>query len=486
MIPLDKHDLTLLHIMVDKDLLLQAVKLVKKGTDLFPAKLRPHLALIWRVLVKQLVLSKKENRWLQFNKQLLVADCLEEMKTFDMLDENKAKLQHICEEYLQTESINSEEGRTLLKGELEECLQRQLSQAIYNSSSFESIRNIVETGKDLRENIVASESKNLFVNPLMNAEQYLKKIPKLPMGVKYFDKATHGGMAEKEVAFIAGLTGGGKSTITVECTGAQLLQNRYVAWFTYEQSFDQDLMQRMVAYISGYDLSKVRGSSFDELPENVQQTFNKVREKTASNLMAADFTSDVHLDKNDPDDDGSAYSIKKRLQLWYDQGKVPHYVFVDWLGAAVRIIASRRGIDIGKITNYIAIANDFIMDLVEIAKKFKTRIVFFHQLDPAIKKSPPSRKPTSVELQFIKSVGNYVYYAMVLGKRDSNERCWFICDKCRTGPPSEYVVELKGEQARFELLQGFSPGRDGQFIDIAAIQEEMEDNEVTDLYDTLI
>jgi hypothetical protein len=162
--------------------------------------------------------------------------------------------------------------------------------------------------------------------------------------------------------------------------------------------------------------------------------------------------------------------------MWYDKGKVPSYVFVDWLGAAVKVIATKRGVDIGQVTNYIAIANDFIMDLVAIAKKFGTRIVFFHQLDPAIKKSPPSRKPTSVELQFIKSAANWVTYAMVLGKRDSNERCWYICDKCRTGTPTECVIELHGEDAKFEMIEGFAPGRDGQFIDIAAIQEEIEDN----------
>jgi hypothetical protein len=296
------------------------------------------------------------------------------------------------------------------------------------------------------------------------------------MGVKYFDKVTHGGMAEQEIALIAGLSGGGKSTITIECTCAQLLQNQRVAWFTYEQPFDQDLMQRVVAYISGYDLSLVRNMEYEDLPEDVIAQFERITAKTADNLMATDFTTDEFIDKDDPDDDGSAYSIEKRLQIWYDQGKVPSYVFVDWLGAAVKSIATRKGTDIGQATNYIAIANDFITDLVKIAKKFKTRVIFFHQLEPALKKSPPSRKPTSVELQHIKSASNWVTYAMVIGKRDSNERCWYICDKCRTGFPSECVIELQGEKARFNLLEGFTPGRDGQFIDVAAIQDEIEDN----------
>lgn len=475
MIPLDRHDLTLLYAMKNKEVLKAALKISKKGIDLFPLKLRPHLALIWIVLVKHVIKSKKEKHFLELDKQALVAECLERLKTTDMLEENKARLQHICTLYTEDSEIDLNKGLEYLKQELDDSLQRQLSKAIYSNSSFEDVRKLVASGTEIKANIQESASKTLFVNPLLNVSRYLKKKPKFPMGVKYFDKVTHGGMSEGEIALVAGLSGGGKSTITVECTCAQLLQNQHVAWFTYEQPFDQDLMQRVVAYISGYDLSLVRNLEYEELPPDAVQVIEKVAAKSADSLMAVDFTTDEFIDPDDPEDDSSAYSIEKRLKVWYDQGKVPSYVFVDWLGAAVKAIATRKGIDIGPATNYIAIANDFIMDLVRIAKQYKTRIVFFHQLDPALKKSPPSRKPTSVELQHIKSASNWVTYAMVLGKRDNNERCWYICDKCRTGIPAECVIELKGERARFELLEGFSPGRDGQFIDVAAIQDEIED-----------
>lgn len=476
MIPLDKHDLAFLYTLQNKDLIKYAIKVTKKGADLFPSNLRPHLAMMWSVLVKHVVKSKKEGHFLCLDKKAYVADCIEKLKVFDMLEENKAKLQHICTLYLEDTEADFNKGLEYLKQELDDSLQRSLNKAIYSSASFEEVKKLVASGTELKQDLVSAETKTLFVNPLLNASRYLKKVPKFPMGVKYFDKVTHGGMAEQEIALIAGLSGGGKSTITIECTCAQLLQNQRVAWFTYEQPFDQDLMQRVVAYISGYDLSLVRNMEYEDLPEDVITQFERITAKTADNLMATDFTTDEFIDKDDPDDDGSAYSIEKRLKIWYDQGKVPSYVFVDWLGAAVKSIATRKGTDIGQATNYIAIANDFITDLVKIAKKFKTRVIFFHQLEPALKKSPPSRKPTSVELQHIKSASNWVTYAMVIGKRDSNERCWYICDKCRTGFPSECVIELQGEKARFNLLEGFTPGRDGQFIDVAAIQDEIEDN----------
>ena len=147
---------------------------------------------------------------------------------------------------------------------------------------------------------------------------------------------------------------------------------------------------------------------------------------------------------------------------------------VDWLGAAVKNIATKRGVDIGQVTEYIAIANDFLTGLVQIAKKFKTRIIVFHQLEPGIKKSPASRKPTSVELQFIKSAANWTDYAIVQGKRDENQRCWYICDKNRKAYPAECVIELDGNHAMFKMLEGYAPGRNGNFINIAEIQKEAD------------
>ena len=478
MIPLDRHDLALLHILADNRLMIHALKVTRKGVDLFPVKLRPHLYIIWNQVVKAVLQSKKDNRFLQLNKQDIVADCLEVVKSFDMLDENKARLKAICEKYLSDEKFEYDKGKEYLLGEIDDAIQRKLSKAVYSSSSFEAIKKIVDSGDDIKNEVNNQKDKTLFVNPLLNVRTYLQRVPKMPMGVSYFDKVTCGGMSEGELCLIAGLMGGGKSAQAIQFVGSQLLLDNCVAWFTYEQPFDQDLMQRMVSFITGYSLDFIRGTEFDQLPEDVKTKFSAVSSQVAEKLIATDFSNNDMLDNDDPDDDLSVYSICKRLEMWRKtQGKAPSYVIVDWLGAAVKNIAARRGIDVGQVTNYIAIANEYLTNLVQAAKEFKTRIIIFHQLDPSIKKSPPSRKPTSVELQFIKSASNWVDYAIVLGKRDANQRCWYICDKNRKAYPSECVIELEGEYARFKLLEGYAPGRDGQFINVAELQDEMADNQ---------
>ena len=265
------------------------------------------------------------------------------------------------------------------------------------------------------------------------------------------------------------------TAIAIQLVGSQLLLNNPTAWFTYEQPFDQDLMQRLVSFTTGYSLDIIRGKEFYDLPEQVRERFSAVAKQTADKMIATDFTSNDMLDKDDPEDDGSPYSIDKRLTIWKrEKGYTPQYLMFDWLGAAVRRLAAVRNVDIGQISNYQNLGNEIIEGLIDIAKKFGTRIVMFHQLEPGLKKSPPSRKPTSVELQMIKSATNYVQYGMALGKRDENQRCWFVCDKCRNSYPSEVVIELDGEHAKFNLLDGYAPDRNGQFVNISEIIDEMD------------
>ena len=477
MVPLDKHDLTMLHILQNKVIASKAIKAAKRGMDLFPARQRPHLDLLWTEFIIHAAESRKTGKWLEWDRQSFVAACLERLKSSEMLDENKARLQAICEQYVSQTPLEQAQGEAYLKEEINECIQRQIARAISGSDAFNAVRKLIGEGEKLHEELrTDAEKVPLFVNPLLNVERYLKRLPKLASGVKYFDKATNGGLSEGEIALVAGVTGGGKTVCTVELVGSQLLMGNDVAWFTYEQPFDQDIMQRLVTYITGYSLDMVRGLEFQMLPDSVRSKFMQVANQAADKMMAADFSTSEMLDPDDPEDDLSGYSIRKRLDIWLSQGKSPAYVVVDWLGAAVKNVAGRRGIDIGQVTSYIALANEIITDLVQVAKTYKTRVVFFHQLDPAIKKSPPSRKPTTVELQMMKSITNWVNYAMAIGRRDSNERCWFICDKCRNGLSSESVLELDGAHAKFNLLEGYAPGRNGQFINVNELQEELSDN----------
>ena len=324
MIPLDKNDLCLLHVISNKELLLQALKATKRGADLFPQRRRPHLSLMWTTMIEEVVKSKKENRFLEINKQNYVAEVLTKLHGADMLPENKEKLKQICTSYLNGIDLDPADGKKFLKGVLEEAINRNLSSAINNSSSFAAIKKLVEQGSSLQTSMESSDSKELYINPLMRVEKFLKRVPKTPIGVNYFDRVTCGGMSEGEVCLIAGLMGAGKSMQTIQFVGSQLLLGNCVAWFTYEQPFDQDLMQRLVSFVTGYDLDMIRGSEYKDLSEQVRLKFEKVRTQAADKIISSDFSSNEMLDEDDPEDDFSTYSIDKRLTMWQtSQGKVP-------------------------------------------------------------------------------------------------------------------------------------------------------------------
>ena len=210
MIPLDKHDLTMLHVLSSEKLMLKSLKAAKAGQELFPPRRVPHLDLLWRHFIRFAIQSKKEGHWLQWDRQAYVADCLEELKQRDDIsDECKARFQAICVQYIGAEPLDAEAGDKLLLEAVNEAIRAQISRAVYNSEAFEGIRQLVNKGVELKESLeTADEKQKLFVNPLLEVETYLHVLPKMPTGVRYFDRVTNGGMSEGEVALIAGLMGG--------------------------------------------------------------------------------------------------------------------------------------------------------------------------------------------------------------------------------------------------------------------------------------
>ena len=210
MIPLDKHDLTMLHVLSSERLMLKSLKAAKAGQELFPPRRVPHLDLLWRHFIRFAIQSKKEGHWLQWDRQAYVADCLEELKQRDDIsDECKARFQAICVQYIGAEPLDAAAGDKLLLDAVNEAIRAQISRAVYNSEAFDGIRQLVNKGVALKESLeTADEKQKLFVNPLLEVETYLHVLPKMPTGVRYFDRVTNGGMSEGEVALIAGLMGG--------------------------------------------------------------------------------------------------------------------------------------------------------------------------------------------------------------------------------------------------------------------------------------
>ena len=106
--------------------------------------------------------------------------------------------------YVEAESTDGRNVRKFMT-----AIRAQISRAVYNSEAFDGIRQLVNKGVELKESLkTADEKQKLFVNPLLEVETYLHVLPKMPTGVRYFDRVTNGGMSEGEVALIAGLMGG--------------------------------------------------------------------------------------------------------------------------------------------------------------------------------------------------------------------------------------------------------------------------------------
>ena len=246
-------------------------------------------------------------------------------------------------------------------------------------------------------------------------------------------------------------------------------------WFTYEQPFNNDISERILANLTGIPLSTLRNKSFGELTPEQQHLYRSCTSGVNS-LVGVDFSTTENFDPTDEFDTGGVYSIEKQIKLAEQRtGRKCKFVILDWFGQIMENQAALQEVDLSK--NYRHFARKFLADLLEMMKRLDVFVLLFHQLNAKCCDASPTYIPNKTDFQDIKSLANNAHWAFLIGKLDDNNVCWFRCDKGRRRGVGTQTIQLDGEHACFVAVEGWAPGRDGNFYNYKAVKDYGSDED---------
>lgn len=255
---------------------------------------------------------------------------------------------------------------------------------------------------------------------------------------------------------------------------AQARMNHLTMWFTYQQPFDGDIAQRIVANFTGMDLSSIRNLDYDAFSQQQKMLMNASVSGLADNLIGVDFSTNAAFDPADNQDIGGVYSIQKRIiQTQKKTGRKVKFVILDWFGQIISKLAAYSNVDLS--VNYRHFARTFLAQLREMMQRRDVFILVFHQLSQKACDAKPTYIPNKTDFQDIRTVANNMQWCFLIGKRDQQTGvCWFNTDKARRCRPSLQMIQMDGEHARFRKVQDYIPTHKGGFISIKQQQQSKE------------
>lgn len=478
MIALTKEELALLHILSCDDTTRRTLKACRNKVELFPKRNLPHLNLILMQMLLELAECKKQRKPLKLNRQEFIANALKALEDSQMLDEQKDRGKALLTAYAeQVEELDKDKGKELLLYLIEQHCTRQVTSALGNSTAFASLRRMVDEGHALVQSMQeeAQEKQQGGVDLIATIPELMATKTRIPFGISYFDKATGGGACTGELAVIGAGTGGGKTMCATDIACNQAMLGNLTVWFTYEQPFNNDISERILANLTGIPLSTLRNKSFGELTPEQQHLYRSCTSGMDS-LVGVDFSTTENFDPADEFDTGGVYSIEKQIKLAEQRtGRKCKFVILDWFGQIMENQAALQEVDLSK--NYRHFARKFLADLLEMMKRLDVFVLLFHQLNAKCCDASPTYIPNKTDFQDIKSLANNAHWAFLIGKLDDNNVCWFRCDKGRLRGVGTQTIQLDGEHACFVAVEGWAPGRDGNFYNYKAVKDYGSDED---------
>lgn len=486
----NKEELALLHIMCCEALTRRTCRILTKKVELFPRANLPHLNLILHEFIKQVAKDKPvSGAWKVSNKDKFAADVLETLEGSNIVNELKERGKEILQGFIdETGEKSYEDGLELLRNMVVKFSERQLTSAIINGTAFAALKGLVNRGEEVIEEVSKSDNpddKPLEAFDLVAAvPSLMRKRTLIPFGLTYLDQATRGGVCTKEMALIGAGTGQGKTMLAVDVSCAQARQNHLTMWFTYEQSFENDISERIMANFTGIGLSELRNKPFNELSESEQKLYWAATQGI-DNLIGVDFSNNRMLDPNDPRDNGGVYSIEKQITAVEERTKHKvKFVIIDWFGEVIAKLAAAANVDLQD--GYRFFARDFLRELREMMDRKDVFIMIFHQLSQKACDARPTYIPNKTDFQDMKTIANNMEWCFVMGKLDEGDIRWFRTDKARRCQPSTMTIKMDGEHARMLKVEDYYPGSDGNFhtkdeFSVRKTQDEPPDARTLDI-----
>ena len=257
-----------------------------------------------------------------------------------------------------------------------------------------------------------------------------------PTGVTPVDMLLNGGTTPTECYGILGPSGGGKTLLALQITGAMARRRQRVVYFGYEQPA-KDLQPRLLSFVAKVHINKIRDRKFSD----VEEKYRKRVEKAAKLCRG-------YVDLVDRASDGNNISeIDLYIRKKIDAGKKPRLLVVDWIWPL--ILRMTAASDRRQRPERIEL-QDAMDGLKSLAAKHEICLLILHQLSTEMVKKAPSNKPSWFNSAEAGSFAWLLHFCFAIGRADGNGYCWLVGSKARNAAVKEVLVRLNGGMNRFD------------------------------------
>ena len=295
--------------------------------------------------------------------------------------------------------------------------------------------------------------------PLLNPERYMPEQVKTPVGVKWMDVLTGGGLVEGTLTGVLMPTGGGKTLTATDIVSAQSKRGNHAVLFLYEQPVANDVTERLFCRMfDDRSIDFFRDTQYRDWPEADKIRYKSLSELLGPKIHVVDFTGKGNSGTNGIADIDQVLARLAELDIH------PEYVLIDWFWPMVlRYCAVHTITDSAQVRN---VATRMLDEASLSAKKWKTRVMIYHQLNTEKSRANPTVKPVITDAMEIRNFAYLTDLCFLAGNRDKeNNVMWLLTDKNRRGQPQSTLGWMRGERGVIELAENMTVDFRGRFVD---------------------
>lgn len=343
-------------------------------------------------------------------------------------------------------------------------------------SKLRPVREIQAVMDDLSHQLSATNKpgKVRLYNPVADAKKLLVHRDKVPTGVAWFDVLTGGGITWGEHGGCLGPSGGGKSVIANVLTCNIAIQGYNAMLLQFEQSLkdNSDIISRIYSYLTRLPTSEFRNKNYDEMSDEAREALDRCA-KVSDRIRCGAFIDD--------DVDRSVDTIIETIEDSCNDGFVPKFVVIDWLGAVVsEFMAAATGND----KQYPLMAQEVQDKLNAYGKSKGISLFYLHQSSIDASEKESGYKPRKTDSYYFRGFAQKLEYCLQLGTKspldDGRYVAWLVAGKVRDAESDKArVVIVDGLHAKMELSKDgeYKVNAKGQIVPVNQMLDVAKDDE---------
>ena len=267
----------------------------------------------------------------------------------------------------------------------------------------------------------------------------MREMQKERLGQSFIDTALDGGSAPGEAVLLVAPSGGGKTTLGMQCAAAQVASSKHVVYLSTEQRLQGDMAIRQFVLGTGASRREfARG--YAGLSSEVLERLDAVKDQWLEYFHFVDCRKSTRSITCIED-------VFSPIDALIEQGKEPSLVILDWWGRLrSRLVMQQDRMSDNRFRHASADWMDTFLDGV---RERRGRSLVLHQVSGAAAQKGPDALLTTHDAQEDKNLNNLFEFGFALSKLNSDQQCKINCDKARSAAATTGLLQLAGEYCKF-------------------------------------